>query len=222
MKPIVSSSKGTAGSASDAHPAVRANASGSPSVPAKWAWHYRTLLALRERLLVDRAHQREDAAEPVEPHSMDLADSASDEFDHAMVLRGLSAGQDLLVEVNEALQRILDGTYGICLQTGRPIPRDRLRAVPWTSFSLSVERRLESDGARETSHLGALRSVRGALTGDIEESEVDVDEKPEVRAEDESLREFIPPTDAMSAPAVAKKPRTSKAVGGSRLARRRS
>lgn len=192
MKPPESRRAGSPVPAGDPNIVRHPLAADSPRVPRRWAWHYRSLLALRERLLAERTHQRESAAEPLEPHSMDLADSATDEFDHDMVLRGLSAGQELLVQVDAALQRILDGTYGVCLETGRPIPAQRLRAIPWASFGVAAERRLEAQGGGVTARLGSLRSVREPITGDIEDSVVDEDEAPVVRAEDESLREIQP------------------------------
>jgi len=115
-------------------------------VPAKWRWHYRVLRALQEQLLRERGESLRAAAEPLEPHSLDEADSATDEFDHALGLTRLSAEQDALYEVNEALRRIAAGAYGVCLETGKPIPDARLKAVPWTRFTRPIEERLEKEG----------------------------------------------------------------------------
>lgn len=161
----------------------------APRVNPQWAWHYRVLLGLRERFLKERAEQLKEAAEPLEPHSMDLADSATDEFDRDMALSELSAEQDALYEVEKALKRILNGTYGVCEETGKPIPEERLRAIPWTRFGKEVEERLEGKGVVNKPHLGALGSVRAKLTGDLEESESEEENQPPP-AEDESLREI--------------------------------
>lgn len=48
----------------------------------------------------------------------------------------------LLNEVEQALKRIEDGTYGICTNCGRPIPEKRLEALPWASLCLDCETRL--------------------------------------------------------------------------------
>ena len=138
-----------------------------PSVNPKWAWHYQVLLGLHERLLKERSEQLAEAAEPLEPHSMDIADSATDQFDHDMALSRLSAEQDALFEVEEALKRILNGTYGLCEETGTPIPAERLNAVPWARFVREVEARLENEGAVRQPHLGALGSVREELSRDL-------------------------------------------------------
>ncbi len=128
----------------------------------RWRWHYQKLLALRDRLERDRAQKRTDAGEPLEPYSMDMADSASDDIQHDLSLAELSAEQNLLFEVEEAIRRILAGAYGLCQETGRPIPLARLRVIPWARFSATVEARLEKNGEIPHPHLGSLGSVTGA------------------------------------------------------------
>lgn len=49
----------------------------------------------------------------------------------------------LLREIDEALERIEDGTYGICLATGEPIAKARLRARPWAKYCLAYAQSLE-------------------------------------------------------------------------------
>ena len=179
-------------------------------INSKWGWHYRVLLKLRERLLKDRGEQLAQSAERLEPHSMDMADSATDEFDHDLALSQLSAQQDALYEVDEALKRILNGTYGVCEETGEPISPARLRAIPWARFAKAVETRLESKGALSRRHLGALGSVRAALTGDIEESEPE-EEKQQPVPEDESLREIsAPPVEVKQQTVVARHERSRR------------
>jgi RNA polymerase-binding transcription factor DksA len=158
------------------------------SVNPKWAWHYRLMLGLRNRLLQEQREHLAQAAEPLEPHSMHLADSASDEFDHAMALSELSAEQDALIEIEEALRRIACGTYGVCEETGLPIPAQRLRAVPWTRFAKEAEARHEATGALSRPRLGRLGSVRGKVLGGLEESELEEEKQPP-QPEDEARQE---------------------------------
>jgi hypothetical protein len=61
----------------------------SLNVPARWGWHHRVLVALQSRLLRERGDLQAVAAEPLEPHSLDEADSATDEFDHDLALAQL-------------------------------------------------------------------------------------------------------------------------------------
>ena len=152
----------------------RSDAETRAEVPKRWAWHYETLSSLREGLIRERKERLSEVAQPIEPHSMSLADSATDEFDHEIALSRLSVDQDALYEVEAAMKRILDGTYGICEQTGRPIPAARLKVLPWTRFRKEVASRLERTGVISRTRLGPLRSVReeaaAALTETVDEA----------------------------------------------------
>jgi DnaK suppressor protein len=52
--------------------------------------------------------------------------------------------QHLLADVEEALRRLQDGTYGSCLTCGQPIPDRRLEAIPWAVRDVKCEERLVS------------------------------------------------------------------------------
>jgi len=136
------------------------------------------------------------SAQPIEPHSMDVADSATDEFDHDLALTQLSAEQNALYEVNEALERIFDGSYGVCEATGRAIPAVRLRAIPWARFTYAVEESLEKKGVVPQAVLSQAATVRGK--GQIqlapEEEAEETGEKPLAPPNDEALSHvFSPP-----------------------------
>lgn len=135
-----------------------------------------------------------EAAETLEPHSMDLADSATDEFDHDMVLSEVSTGQDVLFEIDEALSRIRNGTYGFCAETGKPIALARLRAVPWTRFSLAAASRLEQRGALKQARLGAVASVRDTAKIELPEQDF-ADPDADKPSQDEALTQTKSPGD---------------------------
>jgi RNA polymerase-binding transcription factor DksA len=159
-------------------------------IPARWRWHYRALLALQSRLRQEREELVRASTQPIEPHSMDEADSATDEFDHDLTLAQLSVEQNALYEVTRALRRIAEGTYGICEETGRAIPGARLKAVPWTRFTREVEERLEKEGAVSGAHLNNPASARGPgkiwFTPETEAAEAE--EGPLSPPHDEKLR----------------------------------
>lgn len=70
-----------------------------------------------------------------------LADTATATFDRELE-EGLEEGaQQTLDDVNAALQRIEDGTYGTCEACGKPIGADRLEAIPWTRLCIDDQRR---------------------------------------------------------------------------------
>jgi DnaK suppressor protein len=56
--------------------------------------------------------------------------------------------QALLTEVEDALKRIEDGTYGRCVNCGRPIPEKRLEAIPWAARDVKCEEQLEQRNLR--------------------------------------------------------------------------
>ena len=51
--------------------------------------------------------------------------------------------EQVLSEIDAALKRIEDGTYGTCVNCGREIPRERLEANPWASLCIDCKRRSE-------------------------------------------------------------------------------
>ena len=145
----------------------------------RWSWHYRTLVKLRERLLKHRAELAAGILEPLESFSMDMADQATDQFDHDMALGLVSAEQDTLFEIEAALSRIRAGTYGLCEATGNPIPAVRLRAIPWTRFSVEAEEQLEEEGICRAPHLGELKSIHAQVWSGRSAEESD-DEREEI------------------------------------------
>ncbi|MFW6066082.1 MAG: TraR/DksA family transcriptional regulator [Planctomycetota bacterium] len=71
------------------------------------------------------------------------ADVGSDNFEHEFNLGLLQSERALLQEIDEALERINKGTYGICLGTGDPINKARLRARPWAKYCIEYARMVE-------------------------------------------------------------------------------
>lgn len=116
----------------------------------------RKLLRLRETIL-NRIHQlTREASEETPNYSMHWADAATDTFDRDLMLGLASFEQELLYEIDAALKRIEDGTYGICELTGQPIPWARLKAIPWARFSVGVEKMFKGN---MHPHLGELGTV---------------------------------------------------------------
>ncbi len=73
-----------------------------------------------------------------------IADSASETFMRELD-EGLEENADhLLAEIEAALARIDDGTYGLCASCGKPIAAERLEAVPYATLCIDDKRALES------------------------------------------------------------------------------
>jgi DnaK suppressor protein len=73
----------------------------------------------------------------------DLADRASSETDRAIELRARDRQRKLIAKIDAALQRIEDGTYGYCEETGEPISLKRLEARPIATLSIEAQERHE-------------------------------------------------------------------------------
>lgn len=117
-----------------------------------WTWHRRTLEGLRQRLIEGhRAHLRESVA-PADRDYNDLADIASEQSDRDVLFAELGAVDNQLAEVEAALQRLQAGTYGRCEVTGRAIPAERLRALPWTRYSREAAEKIERDSNPQKPH----------------------------------------------------------------------
>lgn len=113
---------------------------------------YKALVALRERLLEGltlhsrdtlKRSSKEDSGD-LSGYSQHMADAGTDTFDRDFALSLLSSEQDALFEIEEAIKRIINGTYGICEITGVSINSERLKAVPFTRYSLEGQKQLES------------------------------------------------------------------------------
>jgi RNA polymerase-binding transcription factor DksA len=74
---------------------------------------------------------------------MHQADAGSDAYDRDFALSMLSKEQGSLYEIDEALKRIEDGTYGVCETCEKPIRHDRLEALPFTRYTVECQAELE-------------------------------------------------------------------------------
>jgi RNA polymerase-binding transcription factor DksA len=146
-------------------------------VKAEWAKYYEHLVELRERLLAQMSGLAKESAEEMTSYSLHMADSGTDNFDRDFALSLLSSDQDAIYEIEEALKRIEKNTYGICELSGKPIPKTRLDAIPWTRFTVEAQSQLEREGALRQRRLGQLGTVDTTGSVDMEEEE-EAEEKP--------------------------------------------
>ena len=76
------------------------------------------------------------------------ADAGSDNFEQEFTLGLMGNEQGLLREIEEALDRISKGTYGVCVATNKPITKARLQAKPWAKHCIEYARMMEKGQAR--------------------------------------------------------------------------
>jgi RNA polymerase-binding transcription factor DksA len=128
-------------------------------IPAKWRKYYDRLVDLHVSLAESRHELNEDALEERPTFSTHMADAGTDEYDRDMALGMLSSEQDAIYEVEQALERISNGTYGICELTGRKIDPARLEALPWTRFTAQAEAQLEKERKIDSPRLGPNNQI---------------------------------------------------------------
>lgn len=103
---------------------------------------------------------------------MHQADAGSDAYDRDFALSILSQEQNSLYEIDEALKRIDDGTYGICEISNKPILRARLEARPFTRYTVECQADLE-----KRQHVSGTRVPVSALFGITEEESENEEEE---------------------------------------------
>jgi DnaK suppressor protein len=109
------------------------------------------VVQLREALLdareaIERRRSAHvDAALPTESHLADEMDLASRDQDMGFALLLAGKDQSLSAEVEAALKRMDDGSYGMCEGTDEPIGFRRLEARPWTRYSVGYQEQLERE-----------------------------------------------------------------------------
>ncbi len=101
-----------------------------------------------------------------------MADAGTDTYDRDFALGMLSSEQDAAYAIEEALNRIRNGTYGVCELTGKRINVERLEAIPWTRFSAEAEKQLERDRAVKRAGVGPRGTIgEGGVEAEDEEEE---------------------------------------------------
>jgi DnaK suppressor protein len=100
---------------------------------------------LKTRFAELRAHiKNDDLVESNENEkSPEFEEAASDMVDEEMEQAFVSDEVGVMTEIQDALKRIEEGTYGFCLQCGQPIPEKRLEAIPWAAYCIKDEEQRE-------------------------------------------------------------------------------
>src|SRR4029078_12731046 len=108
--------------------------------------HYRDLLLAKRRELVgdisqmEREALRSSGSIMLTSLPIHLADMGTDNYEQEFTLGLVKKDRNLLREINSALAKIQNGTYGICEGTGKPIHKPRLEAQPRAPYSIHAAR----------------------------------------------------------------------------------
>lgn len=146
-------------------------------IESQWRGYYNTLMEWRERLINRRGELVRDASEERPAFSLHMADAGTDQFDRDFALSMAASEQNLLYEIEQAINRIQSGTYGTCELTGKSIESERLKAIPWARFSADAEQQLEKDGVVYRARFAPLEALSKGNERDEETDQAEVEEE---------------------------------------------
>jgi DnaK suppressor protein len=110
--------------------------------------HYKTILLQKERELIEEmGRRRDDALDSGITDVEDPIDSVISTTGRDTAMQEGSMLYDTLAMVRDALQRIKDGTFGICIDCEEPIGEARLDAVPWTPYCVVDQQKHDKEAA---------------------------------------------------------------------------
>ena len=134
------------------------------TIPKKFNKFYNLLISLRDHVKSELSMHTEetlkrsskDEAGDLSGYSQHMADAGTDTFDRDFALSMVSNEQDALTEIEAAIERIFEGTYGVCEMTGKNIRDERLMAVPFTRYSIETQKQLEKNQTRSVQRGGVF------------------------------------------------------------------
>ena len=90
-----------------------------------------------------------EASGDLSSYTVHMADMSADTYERELSLNIASSEQEVLYQIDEALKRFDEGTYGVCQQCNTPITLSRLKAVPYTSLCIACQRAKEQKAKRQ-------------------------------------------------------------------------
>ena len=112
--------------------------------------HYRHILLLkRADLLGDVRHLEDDmlrSESGSSGSSQNLDELGSENYEQSLNLNLAASDRKMINEINDALKRIVDRTYGLCEATHEPIKKARLDEIPWARYTIQAAREIDRRG----------------------------------------------------------------------------
>ena len=88
-----------------------------------------------------------DSSGDLSGYSLHMADQASDNYDREFLLELANNEQEVLYQIDEAIKRIQDKSYGICGECQKPVPKMRLKAMPFVENCVPCQEAIEKGQA---------------------------------------------------------------------------
>lgn len=106
-------------------------------------YYKKKLQTRREELVKAIARTQQEGREADEDPTVDLADKAANSYTKEFLFGQTNSDRALLQLVDEALERIREGTFGLCIQCQEELQQKRLEAVPWTRYCIKCQEKQE-------------------------------------------------------------------------------
>ena len=88
----------------------------------------------------DTSKSPREASGDLSAYTVHMADMAADTYERELSMNIVSSEQEILYQIDDALKRLDDGSFGVCQQCSQPIVMSRLKAVPYASLCMSCQR----------------------------------------------------------------------------------
>jgi len=140
---------------------------GKPLSDQDLEFFFQLLLEKRRELVGDVDHMHDEAMRngstgEISNMPIHMADIGTDNYEQEFMLGLIESERKMLRDIDRALAKIKDGTYGICEGTGEPIERARLEARPEARYCIEYARKIEQGMVpRPVEDTFLLNAVRG-------------------------------------------------------------
>jgi len=101
------------------------------------------LLAKQEELLRQVSKSEQDGRQADEEATQDIADKAANSYTKEFLFHQSDDNRRMLQLVNEALERLTNGSYGLCVACHEEVQQKRLEAVPWARHCIECQEKQE-------------------------------------------------------------------------------
>ncbi|MDP2921639.1 MAG: TraR/DksA C4-type zinc finger protein [Candidatus Omnitrophota bacterium] len=116
------------------------------------AKYKKLLMEIREGIAGDIDHiakenlkSQKESSGDLSGYSYHMADMASDSYDRELSLNIAGGEQEIVYDIDEALKRIKEGKFGLCITCGKSIPKKRLNAVPYAKYCIQCKSKEEKN-----------------------------------------------------------------------------
>jgi DnaK suppressor protein len=114
------------------------------------AKYKKLLIKIRESINGDINHiakdnlkSQKESSGDLSGYSFHMADMASDSYDRELSLNIASEEQEVIYEIDDALKRMEEGKFGLCISCDKKIPQKRLNAVPYAKYCIQCKSKEE-------------------------------------------------------------------------------